>query len=76
MKYAREAYFTVPVEKAEELLKKMLRCVSEVDCYKELWCDDTGRMNSFHFVNGETLEYRGIFCYDNVHTVAIIREFS
>lgn len=74
-KHQRDAVFSVPQDRARKLLEEMLRCVSEVDCYRAVWCDDTSRTITFHFENGKELKYKGSFIHDDIYTDRIMSRF-
>ena len=71
----REATISVPTERTEALFVEMLRCVSEVDCFKENWVDSTSRKIIFFFEDGEKLEYNGVFCHGDENTMKIMQVF-
>lgn len=59
----------------QSLFQDLLRCVSEVDCYRIQPCDDRSRLLTFCFSNGETLEYNAVFCHDDINTRELIDNF-
>lgn len=69
----------VKPERVMALFKDLLRCFSEVDCYRENWSDDTARVFTFAFRNGEIQHYSGVFYYDEyekeINSEDIIRTF-
>lgn len=74
-KHQKDAVFSVPQDRVRKLFEEMLRCVSKVDCYRAVWCDDTSRTITFQFENGEELKYNGSFIHNDVHTDSIMRSF-
>ena len=71
----KEASFSVPAKRTETLFAEMLRCVSEVDCFKEDWVDAKSRKIIFYFEGGEKLECDGVFCHGDENTVNIMHAF-
>lgn len=75
MKGTQKAVFTVSEKRMQTLFQDLLRCVSEVDCYRIQPCDDRSCHLTFCFSNGETLEYNAVFCHDDINTSALIDNF-
>ena len=77
--FKEEERMQVKPERVKVLFKDLLRCFSEVDCYRENWSDDTERVFTFVFCNGETRQYSGVFYYDEnekvINSEDIIRTF-
>ena len=75
MKGTQKAVFTVSEKRMQTLFQDLLRCFSEVDCYRILPADDRGRLLTFYFSNSETLEYDMVYCHDDINTSALIDNF-